>query len=49
MSSCEDNADMKEFEESDCDSDESGLIWWKEKKNIYQYDILSILYSNTQK
>lgn len=26
MSSCDDNADMKEFEDNDWDSDESGLI-----------------------
>lgn len=31
MSSCDDSAEMKELEESECDSDESGLICfaWK--------------------
>lgn len=37
MSSWDDNADMKEFDESDCDSDESGLTCELREKLIRKF------------
>lgn len=34
MSSCDERADMNELDDSDCDSDESGLICEEEKNRV---------------